>query len=287
METGIALIMIIGYKINKEPELGYQFIKDLPDYVRAYPLINFFEANLALRSGNNEEALAILNQFDVGSVQMPFDHYNYMYGNVYLRKLDPKSRYYFNQFLSKTKYKSYTKEVTYKIAESYLVEGNTSQYEIYKEKAEDTEPDELVERDREAIYDSELDYDPHPSLLRVKLLVMGGYLNKAEQELTAYMSNPGLREVDKADYHLQYGKLLFRQKKRQLAIIELEKAIDRNPDSDYQIAAEAAVVLGRIYEYTSLEQAREYYNMAIEVYEEEYYEVIESYAKRRLDVLGS
>ena len=117
--------------------------------------------------------------------------------------------------------------------------------------------------------------------------MLGGYLEQAETELNKYREEPGLREVDKADYHLQYGRLLFRQGKSEPAIVELKKAMERNPDKDYQLAAEAAVVLGNIYERVSLNEARKYYTLAIDIYEEEYYEVIESYAKRRLDVIGS
>ena len=286
LEAGTALIMIIGFKVNKEPELGYEFIKSLPNDIRGYRLINFFEANLAFRSGHNETALAILNRFDVGAVEMPFDHYNYMLGNIHLRKLDSKARGYFDKFLLNTEYKSYTKEVNYKIAESYLVENDLERFKIWKEKAEDTEGDDLVERDREATYDSELDYVPNPLLLRANLLISGGYLDRADKEILSYKANPGKRAIDKADFHLQYGRLLHLQGRRQEAIVELQKAIESNPDDDYQIAAEALVMLGRIYEPISLPEAKRYYTLAIENYEEEFYEVIESYAKRRLEVIG-
>ena len=132
MTANTALIMIIGYKINKVPDMGYKFILNLDESIKSYSLIKFFEANLAYRSGHNEEALAILRNFELSEVELRFDHYNYMMGNVLLRKLDKGAGSYLNKFLSATQFRSYTKEVTYKLAVYYSVMGQEDKFKTYK-----------------------------------------------------------------------------------------------------------------------------------------------------------
>jgi tetratricopeptide (TPR) repeat protein len=283
MTANTALIMIIGYKINKVPDMGYKFILNLDESIKSYSLIKFFEANLAFRSGHNEEALAILNDFDVSQIELQFDHYNYMMGHVLLKKLDRGAGSYFNKFLSETQFRSYTKEATYKLAEYYSVMGQEDKFKAYKELAEDTEGDELVERDREATYDSELDYDPDPNLLKARLLLSGGYLSPGIKELKLFKAKNNDFLPYQTAYYLLLGEYYFKLNNHSQAIINLKKAIELGEDEDYQLASAAAVLLAKVYDDDSeMEMAQRYYELAIELYEDEYYEYIDSYAKSRL-----
>lgn len=283
MTANTALIMIIGYKINKVPDMGYKFILNLDESIKSYSLIKFFEANLAYRSGHNEEALAILRNFELSEVELRFDHYNYMMGNVLLRKLDKGAGSYLNKFLSATQFRSYTKEVTYKLAEYYSVMGQEDKFKTYKELAEDTEGDELVERDREATYDSELDYDPDQNLLKARLLLSGGYLSPGYDELNLFKAKSNNFLPYQTEYYLLLGEYYFKLKNHSQAIANLKKAIELGEDEDYQLASAAAVLLAKVYDADSeMELAQTYYELATELYEDEYYEYIESYAKSRL-----
>ena len=280
--TNTALIMVIGYKINKEPGPGYDFMLSLDTDIRDYHLINFFEANMAFRSGHNEEALAILNGFDLSKVELRFDHYNYMMGNILLRKLDPNAAVYFNKFLASTEFRSYKKETTYKLAESFMVQGDLDEFRLYKELAEDTDGDELVERDREATYDSELDYDPNPNLLKARLLISGGYLPSGFQELQKFNRVGSTFLPYLTDYQLLLGEYYFKTTNYSLATQHLKQAIEMSEDEDYQLASAAAVLLGKVYDSMSSSESQRYYELAIALYEDEYYESIESFAKSRL-----
>jgi hypothetical protein len=283
--TGTALVMIIGHKVNKEPGKAYDFITGLRHEVGSYKLIEFFEANLAFRSGNNERALEILSLFDVTDLELRFDHYDYMMGNVLLRKLQPDANVYFENFLANTGFRSYTKEVTYKIAEYYLTRGNEQKFAEYKAEARKTAGDDLIERDREAKYDCSLEFSPNAILLKADLQIAGGYLQGGEQYLAEFAASKSTFTPYKIEYNLLLGKLFYRAGDTTAATAALQRALKLGENEDYQYAAEAAVLLGKLYEGSSTEQAIIYYTKAQALYEDEYYEVIDSYAKSRLSIL--
>lgn len=83
-----ALMIILAAKINKTPEMIYDFTKSLDTNISQTFIHSYFRANVAYRTGRNEEALATMNSIDISEHAFADLIYNYMMGKILLRKLD-------------------------------------------------------------------------------------------------------------------------------------------------------------------------------------------------------
>jgi hypothetical protein len=281
LNSDAALFTILAYKLDKNPQKGYEAYSKIDPAILDYTLLDYLYANVAYRSGHNEHAVELMKKINPDEMEIPFHPYYYMTGKILLRKLDPEAGFYLKKYLEMYKANDYRKEINYKLATFYLINGNKLKFEIYKELTCE-EGDHVTERNREATYDCELDYIPDPELVKAKLLIDGSYLERFREILDAYPVRPNTF----LPYVLEYDLLLARYKKRTGKITEatalFKKVIDKGEDEDYYFAAEAAMYLGKIYEKKNKTQAIRYYEMAMDLYDSDYYEYIDDLSRKAL-----
>jgi hypothetical protein len=282
-----ALYMMLSYKLNKEPKNAFEFISQQDSSITERRIIKYFYANTAYRSGLNELAYNSLLKFNPGGMEMDFIAYDYMMGKILLRKLDAKSSTHFERYLELSIEDNYKKEITYKLALSYLVRGDENKFKFYRDIARD-QGEEITERDREAGYDCELKYTPDISLTKSKLLLEGGYFNRFEDNMSKF----SISQNTPLPYQLEYWLLSARYNLHQEQFAEAEtallKVIEKGKNEDYYFAAEAALLLGTYYrEKNNPEEAKKYLDLCLNLYESEYYEYIEEMAKRELKKIES
>ncbi len=285
--TEAALYNILAFKLNKDPYGAYTFINSLDSNYFKYNLLKYFKANVAYRTGKNEEALEELSTFKRDDLE--FNGYNYLLGKILLRKLDSNSIHHLKKFLKNQKEKQYHKEINYAIAMAYLIAGNIKQTKHHRLLACET-GNEITERDREAMCDCNLDYFPDKNLVKAKLLLDGGYLNKANLYLEMFNSV----QHDKSDnspYYLEYlllkGRLEFRRGNTNEAVSLMSKVITYGENVDYYFASEAALYLGYIYEKSYPQKAVTYFNLARELYQSGFYEYIDEISKKKIKSLST
>jgi len=279
-----ALFVIMPYKLNKEPYKAYDFILTLDSTLLKYKLINYFYINTAYRSGRNELAYKALQAFDLSSIEEKFIPYDYMMGKVLLRKLDQGAITHFQNYLRFTNNENYIKETFYNIALFYLINGNTDQFKYYKQQAYDNGK-EVNERDREAVYDSELDYTPDINLTKAKLLVEGGYFDLAKKYLDQFKNENSTFLPYQLEYNLLNGRILAHNGEVEKCIAAYETVVNKGSDEDYYFASEAALQLGGIYFDRNKKQAKYWLEESLDLYQSNFYEYIEEVAKRELKLL--
>ena len=279
-----AIYVILPYKLNKEPEKAYEFIQTLDTSLLHYKLIKYFYINTAYRSGRNELAYETLKDFDLAEVEIQFLPYDYMMGKVLLRKLDKKALTYFQRYLRYTKNENYIKETFYNIARYYLINGEVEQFKYYKQQAYENGK-AVNERDRETLYDSELDYIPDQNLLSAKLLIDGGYIEESKKHLEAFRKQGNSFLPYKLEYNLLRGRVLLSEGNTYEALSNFKKVLSEGEDVDYYFSCEAAIRLGWIYLDTNTETARKYFEEALDLYQSEFYEYLEEIARRELNLL--
>ncbi len=277
-----ALCNILAFKLNKDPQSAYNFISQLDTSFLKYNLIQYFNANVNYLTGHNEEALTILQNSSLDSAEVYFNGYNYLMGKILLRKLDTNSISYFDRYLKNNHHKQYEKEITHKKAVAYLIEGDIERYTEYVNIAQKS-GEEITERDREAVYDLDIDYIPDITLTKAFLSLKGGYYAKARY----YLDNFNNNECDFLPYRLRYNLLngiyYFKEGYNFQAEACFNKVLEEGSDSKYYFASEAAMYLGMIYENIDNNTANEYYDLALSLYETEYYEYISDYSKKKLE----
>jgi hypothetical protein len=283
-ETGInaeaAMYMILAAKINKTPEKVYAFVNSLPPEVANARLIRYFRANIAYRTGRNEQALRILSSMKVDGNPEAQLLYHYLMGKILLRKLDIRAKNYINQYIRDLKKREYLKEEYYNLALCYLLEGKTDKYEQTCKTVEHIGMD-LNERDREALYDARLDYLPNLDLVKARLSLAGGYDQVFLKMLAQYEANPSDLLPHQLEYHFLKGQYDVRKGKRYDAINQFKWVIEHGEDEDYYFASEASLLLGTLYQnINQVSLAKEYYKLALKLYRSDFYEYIEDKARK-------
>jgi len=279
-----ALFIMLSYKLNKEPVKAFDFIMAKDSSITRQRIVKYFYANTAYRSGNNDIAYESIASFEPENAEVVFIPYDYMIGKILLRKLDDKAAYHFKRYLDLNKKDSYIKEISYKLGLTYLVKNDVRQFNYYREQSCDN-GDDVNERDREAIYDCELDYTPDVTLTKCKLLLEGGYHERFTEEFIAYHFNISLP----LPYQLEYYLLKARHEEflgnKHLAEESYKTVINSGRDEDYYFASEAAMRLGLMMIESNREKAIKYLELARDLYDSDYYEYIDEIAKRELKIL--
>lgn len=273
-----ALFVILTAKLNKTPEMVYDFTKSLDSNISHTFIHRYFKANIAHRTGRNEEALDVLQQIDISNHEFADLVYSYLMGKVLLRKLDYNSGYYLSRYLSGLKKKEYLKEINYQLALFHLVNNDDEKYFEYCKVVRE-EGKDINERDLEALYDARLDYDPDINLVKARLLLDGGYLNKFELSIKSYeVRNDGLM-AHQIEYLFLKARFNASKKNNNEAIKLFLKVIEMGEDLDYYFASEAALRLGKIYEEMGeIQLAKDYFEISVNLYKSNYYEYIEDRA---------
>lgn len=279
-----ALYVLLSYKLNKEPKKAFDFIRVQDSTINNKRLIKYFYANTAYRSGSNEIAYETMSNFNPDDMELFFLPYDYMMGKILLRDLDPKAGYHFNRYLKLTKKDNYFKEITYKLAVSYFIQGDTKNYNLYKEKACD-EGEEITERDREVEYDCQLDYTPDIALVKCKLLLDGGYDERFAELFLKYPYNKNLNIAYRLEYDFLKARYELLLGNNQQAINGFKKIIEAGKDEDLYFASESALRLGLFYRHSDAEKSANYFEMSLDLYDSDYYEYIEEIAIRELSEL--
>lgn len=277
-----ALYIILSAKLNKTPEIVYELVNSLDKNISKTFLHTYFRANIAFRTGKNEEAFNSLNQIDIKTKPKGDIIYSYLMGKILLNKLDFNAGYYFNRRLSYFHKREYLKEMNYKLALHYLLNNDMQKFERHKEITLE-EGNDINERDREVLYDAKLDYLPDIDLLKARLLLDGGYLERYCAAIKTYEAKNRSFLAYRLEYHFLEGKYNEASNNNKIAIEYFKKVIELGSDEDYYYASEAALHLGRIYE--KLKQnanAYKYYDKSLDLYENDYYEYIEDRAAKAI-----
>ena len=277
-----ALFVIFVAKINKTPEMVYDFTASLDSSVANTFIHRYFRANIAYRTGKNEEALRLLQQIDISQHAFADILYSYLMGKILLRNLDPNADIYLKRYLDHLQKKEYLKEINYQLALYYLINGDETKYLKHCEIVRDEGVD-INERDREALYEASLDYIPDVYLAKAHLLLDGGYFQRADGFLKKYEAKESSITGHKLEYHFLKARHELAIGNNANAIKEFKKTIDLGVDEDYSFACEAALLLGNIYEITGdFESAEEYYELSFKLYQSDFYEYLEDKASKAL-----
>ena len=245
--------------LNKNEELAWTHILvHTKDYETSL-ISNFFRANIAMRTGRNDEAIAILGAKPSGDAYQHFYYLEYLLGLAKLQRLDRDADIHFKVYTTFFKGRNYIKAAYQKIAWYNLVNGNVPQYRRYMQMCEAFGNKDLDE-DKQAQKEAESKTIPNNSLLSARLLFDGGYYTRAEQLL----KNKSITDFssDKEQVELIYRKARIAHAKGDVAqaIEQYNNTIILGKVLPYYFAANSSLQLGIIYEEKGdLEQAEFFY----------------------------
>jgi tetratricopeptide (TPR) repeat protein len=280
------LVMNFGYKIMWREAEGYQFLSSLDSRFYNCTLISYFYANHAAWAAENDLALELLSQIDRDELEVEFYGMDYLTGRCKLNRLDDDADVWLRRYLNGFPGDDYKKDVSNRLSWYYFIQGDKGAYKHYKNLVEEI-GDDLRDRDREAIIEASLEYDPNIHLLKARLLFDGGYYNLSDNQLDEFDPETIDFKPYILEYHYRRGRVYQKTARYEEAVTELNKTIEMGEDEDLTFATRAALALGELYEETGdRENAMKSYELCLDLYDSDHSaEGIENKAEKRLERL--
>ena len=182
---------------------------------------------------------------------------------------------------------NYIKEAYQKLAWYHLVKGNEINYLHYIKFCK-SEGAKVIGGDKNAEKEAKSGIIPEMTLLKARLLFDGGYLERAFKVL----KGKTLADFDNQKHQLEYsyrlGRIAHNTGRHDEAIMYYQIAIDRGKDASYYFACNAALQIGRIWEYREDKaKAKEFFNLCLSIKPDEYRNSLHQKAKAGLNRLKS
>ena len=242
-------------------------------------------AHIGIYGKHTTDALEILNKKPTDSSFIKFPLFDYLTGLAKLNSLDSDAASYFKMFLAENKGENHIKSSYQKIAWCYLLKNDTLNYFHFIEKAL-KKGDNLLDIDKQALFEAQSHQVPNINLLRARLLFDGGYFQKASDEMNLISLNSFIKIEDQTEFLYRSGRIYDEWNKPDTALIFYSKAIEKGKDLPRFFAANAAFESGKIYEAKGdKEKAKYYYTLCMSFENHEYKNGIDQKAKAGLNRL--
>lgn len=274
------LILYLG----RDDVAAWNIVKDMDTKTN---LLNvFFVSSIAMRTGRNDVAIGILKGRPSGSEYLSYHYLDFMLGLAKTRKLESDASAYFEKFIQNYKGKNYIKEAYQKMAWNSLLQGNKDKYWEYMYYVK-TRGDDLIDDDKQALYEAESKHVPNVILLRSRVLFDGGYYKEALQQLEGKSVGDFKEERDKAEFTYRAGRIWHAAGQPDKAKGFYLATIKTGEDLPYFYAANSALQLGTIYEKEKdFAKAKYYYQLCIDMPNKEYTTSLNGLAKAGLNRVG-
>lgn len=273
--------------LDGRPEAAWSALEDADLRAEDTPLHAFVLANVAMRTGRNDEAIRWMEKAPRGEAFFPFPYLDYMLGVAKLRRLNTDSRRHLRDFLRTTRGRHYIKEAYQKLAWAELLNGRPDGYKSYMSLLQ-TRGTNAAGGDKNAEREALAGIAPPLVLLKARLLYDGGYYQRALEELATQSESSLPSFVTQLEYTYRKGRILHGLKKYDEALAQYDRTIEQGQTSEAFFACNAALQAGLIEEKRGRKtSARAYFNRCLSLKPEEYRTGLHQQAKAGLSRIGS
>lgn len=281
----VAFYSFLLFNLKDDKEKAWQVLMQNNFAEKGNLLNTYVCAHIGIYGKHNDEALRILEQRSADSSYVNFPFLDYLYGLGKLNRLDKDAELYFKKFLISYKGSNHIKSAYQKTAWSYLIQGDTINYNHFISKAIKKGANSL-DADKQAQQEAESKRIPNPVLLRARLLFDGSYYEKASKEMSV-LNEQSFKTIDnQTEYLYRLGRIYHEWNKPDSALLYYTKAIEKGKDLKRYFAANSALETGEIYEARGNKaEALRYYNLCISFAEHEYKNGIDQKAKAGINRL--
>lgn len=243
LETQV-LYAFLELHLAGKPDAAFAKIEALGLTPKTNPIHCFVLANLAMRSGRNDQALRVLEAQPRGGDAADFPYLDFMLGLAKLRTLDATARIHFQSFNVRYIGRHFKEEAKQKIAWAYLLDGNEDQYRASMGRIGGGSQ---AGGDQNAAREAARERPPHPDLLRARLLFDGNYCTRARAQL-ARIDVSTLNENEKLEYYYRTGRVLDGLDEYDDAISFYLQTVNEGRDHPAFYACKSALQAGLIEE---------------------------------------
>jgi tetratricopeptide (TPR) repeat protein len=171
------------------------------------------------------------------------------------------------------------------LAYHYLLQNDLEKYEYYL-KLVRSKGYAIDGKDKIALREAN-EAKPDIDLLKARFYFDGGYYNKAMAQLANKDVSSFKLIRDKVEYYYRLGRINDKVNKNNEAVLNYQKAIAIGKETSYYYAANAALLIGNIYEeIKENKKAANYYQQAVDMKNHDYQTDIDNDAKAGLKRIG-
>lgn len=282
-QEAVMFYVFLLVHLENDPEAAWKALENSNFEPQKNLLHCFVKANVAMRSGKNEEALRLLTARPKNTKLLAFPYLDFMLGVCKLRRLDTDSAPYFQTFLNQFKGQNYIKEAYQKLAWASMIGGNSEGYRRNLEWCK-LKGKTVIGPDKNAEDEANQNVLPDLFLLKARLLFDGGYLQKANELLLDKTESDFKTPILRLEYNYRLGRIQHGLKQYDLAIKYYQVTLDKGALDPHYFACNAALQLGLIYEELhQKELAKKYFQRCLQLKPEDYRSSLHQAAKAGLE----
>ncbi len=234
------------------------------------PLACFTLANVAMRTGRNDEAIRILESRPLSSEYYPFHYLDFMLGTAKQQRLDEDAEIYFKRYIENFNGRHFIKETYRKLAWQGLIFKDKSHYKKNMKQCKSLGY-ATVGGDKSALKEANDGIVPNRDLLKARLLFDGGYYQKAYELLKPKSVKDFETKQHKLEFTYRLARILHNLKRYNESVRFYEKTIDSGREEPFYYACNSALQLGKMFEtLNQKEAARKYFKMCTRIFPDEH-----------------
>lgn len=247
-ETVLYYLYTRFYLLTQQKEV-WEYLASPQFSTRNNLLHTFVKANLAIDARHSDAAIETLTAAAREPDYSQYPIFDYQMAMALFNKTDTSCNIYFRQYLAKNKSDLYIKDSWQKMALARYVEGNMAMAEFCRQQIK-LHGTTRIDADKQAQKFAESNRWPLKQLLQARLLIEGGYYNRASGILGSIDTNMLLNPADKAEYFFRNGRIYEELAQYNNALEQYQHSINVGKDRHEQFAARAALHMGKVYEHT-------------------------------------
>lgn len=264
-------------------EESEELLTTMQPLIGVNPLISFVAANILMKQGKNDLALAAIDSTlkNANAFQVVFLYYKR--GLARLRKLDTGAETDFNYFLSHYEGKNNIKGAYQKLAWIALLKSDTVQYKrmLLLSTSKGTT---LLDEDKDAAAEAVSGEIVNVYLMRARLLFDGGYYRQSLNEIRSRKIGDFHHFHDQLEVTYRLGRIMQLSNQLDKAIQYYEMTLKNGNSSTYYFAANSSLMLGLIYEEKKeYAKAKSYFEKCIGLNYDQYKNGIDQKAQAGID----
>lgn len=264
-----------------DPKGSWNYLREIGVDPSENELACFMTANIAMRTGHNDEAIGAMQQRPVSSTSFRIEYIDMMLGRAKLFRGDEDADVPILRFLEQFGGVNYRKEAYQKLAWYNLINGDRDAYMRLMNQCKNTGND-LLDEDKNADKEAKSGEVPHPQLLIARLRFDGGYLEDALTELNA-ITPATLNREHSLEYVYRKARVFHEMGRLEDALMQYDETIQSGEELDFYYACNAALQSGLIYEQLDRPATAErYYEMCLDMSPSDYQVSLHQKAKAGL-----
>ena len=278
----IIIKTILLQNLENNPDKAYIFFKSKDLDVVNNPLLSYIMANVAQRSGRNDEAISILEKRGHDPRSFPFYYLDYFLGNLKLSKGDNDANIYLKSYLKNFKGRNYIKETYRKLAWYELIINQDEKAYTAEISKCLSEGFDIMDEDKAARKEARSGIIPDHELLKARILFDGSYFGEALYVIDQIQ----IERLDKnklIEYYYRKGRILEKLDQNELALETFQSCINSGSGSKAYYICNSHILRGNIFEFQKkYPKARKEYKAALRTNPSEYQRSLHQKAKAGL-----